>query len=119
MQEIPKLYVIEAGGRFYKGGACLGRWTERLNDARWYQKLGSARSKVTALFQLGRPADILEFSLHSPRKLDEGDRVQKSVAAKARAQASREAMRKKLELQFAQQNLQAAQARLQQLGGKA
>lgn len=82
----PNLYVVRNQEGFYfraKGFSGRGKsWVEDINDAKFYAKLGQARSRVT-FFSKNYPdydiPEILKLKVEGAEVLEEKDRVKKII----------------------------------------
>jgi|SRR5581483_2689548 len=90
-------------------------WEEKLEDARLWIKLGSAKSRITALSTPGMVPELIEFHVTEVHVVDQRARVAEAKATKERKEAERQAALKADRVKQAEADLAAAQRRLEKL----
>ncbi len=100
----------------YGGGG--DSWVDDLSNAKFYGKIGTARSRVTFFAknypEFGVP-DIIKISAVEAEVIDQKERVAKAINRQKRAKAVRAASIKKRRLEMAQEELDKAEARVRSL----
>lgn len=115
--------VRNSKGEFYRTYAQGGRrsgWVKELTDARLWTTIGPARGKITALSN-EHPRDpvpeLVEFVVREINVVDQQARVAEARAKKQLEVENRKKAQAEWELQQAQRDLAAAQAKIDKLKG--
>lgn len=113
-----KLYAIQdKNGRWFKSRGTAGygeRWVDNIQDARFYQNIGAARSIITYFSKFGI-FDLIQFNIGSAELLDEKDRVLKQKSAKEKKKLIYDEQLKKLAFERAEKELVMAKDKLEKL----
>ena len=115
------LYVVRnSKGQFFRAKGFSGRsdsWTDDINKAKIYGKIGGARGTVTYFAQNPKfpVPEIVKLSVTGMEVIDETARVKKVLDKKAKEEQEREARNAKRQLEDAKARLASAEAELKRL----
>lgn len=115
------LYVVRnSKGQFFRAKGFSGRsdsWTDDINKAKIYGKIGGARGTVTYFAQNPKfpVPEIVKLSVTGMEVIDETARVKKVLDKKAKEKQEREARNAKYQLEQAKARLASAEAELKRL----